>query len=878
MSTNHPSVDHPAEQANFLLWLKIGTVVINIVLLAISMTHLTASRTRILESVKTSTASTATLLESNMTDFARRIDLTLQAVADFAEHRAHEGPLKDEDIDALLALHRQRHPEINGLRMTDAQGNVRWGTGVNRSRMANWSSREYFPPHRDHPGKQLIVTEPIVGSITNQWIIAFTRSWLKPDGSFGGIVSAALPIQHFTDMLKLANLGPNGSAVIRLRNKALITRYPPAEGPAGQVGEKVVSGGFAEFIDSGQHKGFFHANPAPDGIERISASVQLRDLGFYLNVGMSPQDFMHDWYAELRNTIIMLVAFMLASLLTVQTLARNWRQRHAELEALQKAGAAHALLVEAVNNVAVGFVIFDEQDRLLLCNDSYLDLYDTSRDLIVPGRTFEEIVRLGAQRGQYREAIGRGEDWIRERVAKHQSADGTPYEQHLCDGRWLMIIEHRTPEGYIVGNRIDITPLKRAEVELRTQQQHLESLVTERTAALSLAKEVAESANRAKSTFLANMSHELRTPMTAIMGMTLLAQNRVTDPKVKDQLSKIDQASHHLLHVINDILDISKIEAEKLTLEHTELRLRHIFNNLSDLMSQRAEHAGIALRLDLPDELADLPLSGDPLRLSQILINITGNAFKFTSHGVISVRAIKLEESPAALILKFEVQDTGIGIEETDQARLFSAFEQADGSMTRKYGGTGLGLAISKRLAEMMGGQIGVRSTPGQGSTFWFTVRFARIAATAPQSGAMPAHDPHAARDLLAKHYAGTRILVAEDDPFSQEVIRDVLESAGLAVDTADDGDIAIEKASRQHYALILLDMQMPKLNGTEAARAIRRLPGYATTPILAATANAYESDRQACLNAGMNDHISKPFAPSLLYEAILRWLGNAHC
>ena len=862
----------------FLRWIKLGVILLNGALIAVAVSHLTTSRERMVESVRLLTGSMSTLLESNISDFSRRIDLTLLAVADVVEERARSGALVDRDIDALLEKHRQRHPEINGLRITDTQGNVRWGTGVNRSHIANWSSRNYFPPHRDNPGKQLIVTEPIVGSITNQWIIAFTRSWVKPDGSFGGIVSAALPIQHFTDMLKLAELGPNGSAVIRLRNKALITRHPPAEGPAGKVGEKVVSGGFADFIDSGKTRGFFHANPAPDGIERIYASLQIGNLGFYLNVGMSPQDYLQEWYAEVRNTIIMLFAFLLVSLLAAQALARSWRQRHAELEALQQAGEAHTLLVEAVNNVAVGFVIFDERDQLLLCNDSYLDLYDTSRDLIVPGKTFEDIVRQGAERGQYRDAIGSIDRWVSERVIKHQAADGAPYEQQLFDGRWLMVIEHRTPGGYIVGNRIDITPLKRAELELRNQQQHLESIVAERTAALSLAKEVAETANRAKSTFLANMSHELRTPMTAIMGMTSLAQLRVSDPKVKDQLAKVDTASRHLLSVINDILDISKIEAEKLTLEHSDLHLRKIFSDLNSLMSQRAESMGVAFLLDLPDALADRPLTGDPLRLSQILINLTGNAFKFTTQGTICVRVRQVEDTPSSLLLKFEIQDTGIGIEAADCARLFSAFEQVDGSMTRKYGGTGLGLAISKRLVEMMGGQIGVNSTPGQGSTFWFTLRMTTSSGQATLSAPQPARDTQSARELLMTHYAGTRILVAEDDPFSQEVIRDVLESAGLIVDTADDGDSAVDKASRQTYALILLDMQMPKVNGTEAARAIRRLPGYAITPILAATANAYESDRQACLDAGMNDHISKPFAPSLLYEAILRWLSNAHC
>ena len=426
----------------------------------------------------------------------------------------------------------------------------------------------------------------------------------------------------------------------------------------------------------------------------------------------------------------------------------------------------------------------------------------------------------------------------------------------------------------MIGVNYDLTEQKRIQDDLDRMNLELEQRVVERTAELAQAKDAAESASRAKSAFLANMSHELRTPLNGIMGMTTLALRLATDGKQIDQLNKALKSSEHLLQVINDILDISKIEADRLVLESTDFTLGEVLQNLLSLTGQKARDKGLDLRVVIPPGPPARPLVGDPLRLGQVLLNLVGNAIKFTRQGEITLRASVLEESPSGLMLRWEVEDTGIGIAPQDRARLFTAFEQADSSITRSYGGTGLGLAISERLVRMMGGEIGFDSVPGQGSTFWFTLRAALGRAASPIPSPPPGEG--GLRELLLSRHAGARVLLAEDEPLNQEISRILLEDAGLAVDLAEDGVRAVEMAERTPYAMILMDMQMPGLNGVDATRAIRKLPSHATTPIVAMTANAFEEDRRLCLDAGMNDHFGKPIEPERLYKALLDWLGRA--
>jgi signal transduction histidine kinase/CheY-like chemotaxis protein len=525
-----------------------------------------------------------------------------------------------------------------------------------------------------------------------------------------------------------------------------------------------------------------------------------------------------------------------------------------EKEAMQ----ARAVLQAVFDNMSDGVMLFDDTGHWVYHNPALAELHNLTPAVTEIRPTFADIARYRAERGDHGpvdKLPGGLEQWVASRVARFNRADYTPQRQRTPAGRTVEITYRRLSDGRILAIHRDLTEMVEREEKLKMARAESER-----------ARDEAEAANQAKSTFLATMSHEMRTPMNGVVGTAELLEREPLNERQKRLVGTVRRSAAALLRIIDDVLDFSKIEAGRMELEEAPFSLHALIAGTVETLSVQVEKKGLVLATAIEPGTPDVLLA-DATRLRQILFNLIGNATKFTDVGRIVVRARALEADDKQATLALSVEDTGIGMDAAQQARLFKPFSQADSSTTRRYGGTGLGLSIVRRLAELMGGTVTVQSTPGKGSTFTVTVKVRRATAILPEEV------PTEPAVLPA---AGLRVLAVDDNQVNLDVLIGQFEILGMALDTAGNGIEALTLWRNRSYALLLTDIHMPDMDGFELTRQIRAEESADAmrprTPIVALTANALKGEAERCLAAGMDHYLTKPLTLDRLREAVMRW------
>ena len=676
------------------------------------------------------------------------------------------------------------------------------------------------------------------------WLVTVSRRMRDVGGPEGVVAVAQISLAPLQSLFRTIDLGSDGSMALFRDDGVLVARQP--FDPENL--DRDLSGTRLREELGAAPSGTYETRASADGVERVISYRRLEALPLTLAASFAEGDVLSAWQRlSARDVAIALVtALVLIGLGSL--VAREARRRDkAEVDLKRQT----ALVEATLENMDQGLMMIDADGTVQVCNQRALELLDLPRELMLRKPSFEEVRQYQFDNDEFVRSDDAFRQWV---MSGGVDEVRHTYERVRPNGTVLEIRTVPLSDGGAVRTYTDITTRKTAEVALR-----------EAKALAEAARSHAERVSQAKSEFLASMSHEIRTPLNGILGFTdLLLESGTMLPDGKRYAERIKSAGSALLTVVDDILDFSKIEAGRIELDQRPFSLPALIDNavalIRGIAAKKSLDVGVSLDPALPDWVA-----GDEARLRQVLLNLLNNAVKFTRTGSVAL-TVRIEGADAETCrLRFLVADTGIGIPKHKQGRLFQRFSQVDGSTSREFGGTGLGLAISKHLVELMGGRIGVDSAEDRGSTFWFAISLPLAVAPeahpvgVPQPSSRPAH-----------------LLLVEDIEANQEIARAVLEAAGHTVDLATNGYDALRAVRARHYDLVLMDIQMPGMDGITATKRIRAMPGpERQVPVIAMTANVLPDQVAEFVAAGMNDHVGKPFERQELYRVVERWLPD---
>ena len=840
------------------LLLITGLIASNVLVFLLSGYSLLQSRRQFEQRAEVQTQNVANAVDQNVSNDIEKIDLVLCAVADELERQLVSGAIDARATDIFLARLQRRLPAIEAIRVANADGLVILGNGVSAQSPVSWADREYFIHHRNHVDRNIQVAEPRLGRVANKYIIGFSQRYNYPDGRFAGVISAPVAVEHYTKLLSGFDVGASGTISLRFANLSLIARFPAIlDKPSGQIGNKLVSSEYRQIDQSGVMQASFYTAASGDGFQRIVTFRRLAKAPMIVIAGVAKDDYLAAWYSEVAKTAALAISFLLLSL---GLGAMLWRML-IEAGKRQQALAEHRRQLEELVEQRTSELMATEAHASHILQSTADGLYGVDSQGVI---TFINPAACSMLGYRSEDVIGRAAHPL----FHHSKVDGSPYPVEECsshralhEGQTVRVDNevywhadgHPVPVMYATHPNLQhgkITGAVTSFVDVSEQRAAAEA----REEALRAAEHLA----RTRREFLANMSHEIRTPLNGVLGFAEIGLRHAGNPeRARDAFSKIHASGNRLLGVVNDILDFSKIEAGKMSIEYIDVVLAEVVKHANDLIAERAQAKGVALQVDLAPDLPACCL-GDPMRLGQVLLNLLSNAVKFTEAGQVTLRVSRDHDQ-----LVFQLSDTGIGMSPAQIDELFSPFQQADASATRRFGGTGLGLVISKRLLELMEGKIEVESMLGVGSVFTFRLPYHPSHNAAPEISRL-------ASASIQQPLAGLSILVAEDVEINRHVLETLLSEDGAKVVAVSNGREAVERIvqdGRAAFDVVLMDIQMPEMDGLEATRRILELAP--DLPIIAQTAHAFSDERDKCLAAGMVAHIAKPIDPDALVSLL---------